>query len=361
MSDKQDDLLETTEATDEHILLDSEEDDTDTDGNDYEYDEDDKARPKSNPKTIFIAAFCIALLLLAVAGLVWWISGSLASSDTPSSDTTPKTTPILNTQPTEPPSLALSTIDDRIAVAVYFADSDGTLQSVTLTMIHADTANEKITTLGLPPETIVDKDNDLTLGALYDDSIEAAQDALNAYVSKTQGIDAVKYYMIFTYDGIESVIDEVKKSGDSFFFTFDTELREQFDDGSDSIYFPAGKQSLTAAQVADLFRYTAWVGGSSERAQKHAEIVTSFLNQMITGASKAELSSCHTLLYYRCLDTDFTADAYEASAAVFKDIAGYKGGVLCVTPNTDGTFSQSATRFELSKSTVELIQANTIQ
>lgn len=320
-----------------------------------EYEEETPAprRPKSNPRLIFTATFVISLLLAIIVGGIWMLFTAAPATDNP--DNTSSTTPPVLESPREeePTALPLSTMDQRTAVAVYITDYDNRLQSVVLAMIHADLTDTKISTIGLPKETVL---GNVTLEDWYADSVESAQAALNTYFSKTESVTPVKNYFVFTYYEIPEVIDGIKKRGNRFLFTLENDLYENPDDGGESINLSAGKQSLISSQVTDLFRYTAWPLGTQQRAQKHAEIVAAFLNQTIPDADPATLKNNHTLLYTASLISDYNAAAYEPSAPVFKEIAGCKNTEICQTLDTKGTFSDAATRFTLDETCVHAVQ-----
>ncbi|MBR5134662.1 MAG: hypothetical protein IKV35_03590 [Clostridia bacterium] len=315
-------------------------------------------RPKSSPFTIaMVVFFSILLLALTVMGTIFFLRrGELKpNNEVVSAPTFPTPT----TSADSVHSLPLSSYEDRMAVAVYVMDNEAVLQTVSLVMFHADTTGPKVTTVGLPSETDISTDDSavVTIGELFDRDVEEAQDGLNAFFADRDEI-SVKYYMIFTYDQIETLVATIRDRGDSFFFTLDEAIGQQPNDGGSYIQLPAGTLSLHPNQVGYLFRYTEWPRGNQERADMHADVIAAFLNQFISGATDVDLTNTQALLYSTSHLCTFGAEDHVAYASMLKDIAGYTDTVMCDTLKTQGAFESNGTVFRLDGDTAKVIRAN---
>lgn len=228
-------------------------------------------RPSSSGMLIFIAAFLGCLLVFAGIGAIWWkVADPDLSAFFPDLGYTDPNT--VTTTTTSPEQTVTYTTKDRFSVAVFIADDEGALQTVTVVGAHPDTGRFEV--IGLPGELSMASSEKDTLSRRFSyNGADSALLSLGTYFGTT-----IDYHVTLTYSDVESLFSSF---GKNLVVTLPTDVDQQSGDGSFSIHLDAGEQALTPKQTANLLRCDNWQGGRRERAAMHAALVEAYLNQFI--------------------------------------------------------------------------------
>ena len=226
-------------------------------------------RPSSSGILLFIVGFVGCLLLCGAAGYVWW-------------KLTDPTLPWMSYAQTEEPTPTAPTKDDalyhpsdRFTHAVYITDDSGVLQSLSLVMVCPDTA--QITVCGIPVElSLSDTDHTATLARRFRlDGVDKADEALLFALPSSP-----HYYTVMSYAQVEAYFEALNSTLD---VTLPKDVDEASEDSSYSIHLTAGDHALTPRQITNLMRCTDWQSGRRERADMHALLVQSYVQQFVNG------------------------------------------------------------------------------
>lgn len=243
----------------------------------------------------------------------------------------------------DPPEISYRPLaSDSLTMAVIGKTQDGSASDFLL--IRFNPQYGQVPLALLPPETLVTLDGErLTLAAVWE---RGGGTAVREALSERLGITVNRYAALS-----RDVFIRIAQKTGTVVFTLPYAISYERD--GYSINIPAGERRLDAQDVADIFAYPAFEGGSLGKSELVGDLVAAIVNQNLEAASD-KLSSGLFKLAVNLVDTDVSAADYELrrDAADFvsqldTDVAG------SLTPS--GTVLEGG-ELELSEDYVSLVR-----
>ncbi len=299
------------------------------------------ARPSSSGMLYFIIGFIGCLIVIGIMGVIWW---QVAKPDL-SFLNGPQTTTTTAVQDNLPATRFAK--DNRFSVAVYITDNEGNLQTTSLAMFKPDI--DAIDVIGLPAEFgLPDADNDTLARRFATGDAEAAQMALSAYFGKN-----IDYYVVMSYQDVEAYFTALNEK---LIITLPKDVDQQSADSSFSIHLTGGTaQSLSPKQTANLLICDNWQGGLRERADMHALVLNTYINQFIS--SSRSITADHSTLL-SVAQSNLTGDRFTAIQPPLSYLAEENSGTISSTIAVEGHFAGAGDikRFTLDDSIYETVK-----
>jgi len=226
------------------------------------------SRPPSSGILLFVVGFLGCLLLCAAAGYVWW---RVTDPQIPWLNLAEPSAP---TTPAPPENTSLYQPADRFTHAVYITDESDALQSLSLITVCPDTQSVAVAAIPVELHLSDTSETDTLLRRFRMEGVAAANEALSAVFPS-----APHYYTVLSYTQIEGYFNALSAKLN---VRLPKDVDEAAEDASYSVHLTAGDHALSPHQITNLMRCKNWQCGRRERADIHALLVQSYIDQFIS-------------------------------------------------------------------------------
>ncbi len=220
-----------------------------------------KKQQSSRGGTAFLLTFLVALLLFG--GLTAWVLSDLwKPTNTPSPTT-----------PTAATTTAVAKQHDLRMLLI--TEDDGEAQGFVAVSIEPQMGRVRV--VPIPRETTV------TVGTeqwrLFEWYKNADLGAVTTGVGDLIGWE-LPHYAVISYHALSQLVTHLNEG---VVYTLTENISYQTAAGT-TVNMAAGARTLSATQVTDVLRYSAWHGGRRARANAQGDIVAALFNQYFTAA-----------------------------------------------------------------------------